>query len=189
MRSFRLLILILPALTACEGPAADQQIKTYFDTKTFVDQQVVLLTKQKPTVQKTVRLDQANQVQQTDSIDWNRELELFRQLDLNKPAFRSSYTTARPDSLTVQYRLKPGEKQMTVQLLTVRLDAATRQPAQISATLHAQNPLYQSERRILLDCGPTKTRQWRVAHYRVEGFRQLTFFSRNEFSIDGRITN
>jgi hypothetical protein len=187
MRYFLLLTGLSALLMACDGPASEQLPDVYVDTKTFIDGQITLLNRQKPMVQKTVLLDTRDQVQQTDSIDWNRELELFRQIDINKPAFRSSYTTARPDSLTYDYTVKSTEDRLAVRTLTVQLDSASRQPARITAVLQSQNPLYKSERRVLLECGPTKTRQWRVAHYRVEGFRELTFFGRNTFQIEGRI--
>ncbi len=188
MRFFLLPISLIALLTACDVTTTEQQPNVYFDTKTVIDTQITLLNRAKPMVQKTVLLDNRNQTQRLTDIDWKHELDLFLQADINKPAFRTSYTINRPDSLTYLYRVKPDPKKLAVQSLTIVLDSATRKPARITATLQSQNPLYKSERRLLLECGQTKTRQWRVTHYRVEGFRELTFFGRNDFRIDGRIS-
>ena len=78
--------------------------------------------------------------QTTRDINWTRELELFTQADINKPALRSSYQITRPDSLTYQYTLKNSEERLTVRSLNVRLDAATRKPSRIDAVLQTKQP-------------------------------------------------
>jgi hypothetical protein len=186
MRFFSVLVICSVLLLSCENPAQQSATPVYFDTKAFVDQQVTLLEAQKPTVRKVMMLKGESQRQQTTTLDWTRELELFQQANINKPAFRTSYTIDRPDSLTYRYTLKASEERLTVRVLSVRLDSATRQPALITATLVSENPLYQSERNIRLESGLVRGK-WRVRHYRLEGFQQLTFFGRNTFRVDGEI--
>lgn len=172
---------------ACDGPAQQaKQPNVYYDVATFVKGQIATLNKRKPTVSKSLDIKGQKQMQMTSAVNWSRELELFTQADINKPAFRNSYQVSRPDSLTYQYQLKTGEK-LTVQSLRVKLDSTTRQPRQINAVLTTTNPLYHSERRLLLVSGPDKTRQWQVQHYSMNGFQQLTFFDRSNFSVVGDV--
>lgn len=127
-----------------------------------------------------------NQKQVRD-INWERELELFRQADINKPAYRNSYRISTANPLLLQYSLKEGEK-LPVRSLTVALDSIHRQPIRIEAVLVTDNPLYQSERHLLLESGPDGNRH-QLKHYRIDGFQQLTFFDRNNFYVEGKLSN
>ncbi len=171
----------------CENPAQQaKQPDVYYDVASFVKGQIATLNALKPTVSKALDIKGQKQTQTTKAVNWSRELELFTQADINKPAFRNSYQISRPDSLTYQYNLKPGEK-LTVQTLRVKLDSLTRQPRQIDAVLATTNPLYHSERRLSLESGPDKSKRWQVRHYHMNGFQQLTFFGKNDFYVDGRV--
>lgn len=185
IRLFQLVALVW-LVAACDNEAQQaKQPDLYYDVATFVKGQIATLNALKPTVSKALDVRGQHQTQKTNAVNWSHELELFAQADINKPAFRNSYRVSRPDSLTYQYKLKPGEK-LTVQLLRVRLDSATRQPRRIEALLTTTNVLYNSERRILLESGLAGGK-WQVQHYSMDGFQQLTFFAKNDFSVEGRI--
>ncbi len=183
MKPFPLLLLSFFAFS-CDNSAPKTAAKpVYFDVAGYVKSQIEMLSAQKPTVAKDARIGAQTNKQATPNINWTKELELFVQADINKPAFRNSYTIAQPDSLTYQYTLKPTEERLTVRTLTVKVDPKTRQPAQITALLKSENRLYESERRLLLESGA----DGRIQHYRVEGFQQLAYFDRNEFRVDAQV--
>lgn len=187
MKPSILLFLCLFAF-ACDNSSTQTASKpVYFDVAGYVKGQIQTLSTQKPTVAKNAFINQKANNQTTQDIDWEKELDLFVQADINKPAFRTSYTVVRPDSLTYHYTLKPSEEKLTVRALMVKLDSVTRQPAQITAVLKSENPLYQSERRILLESGVNKAKGWSIQKYQVEGFQQLTYFDRNEFRVQGKV--
>ncbi len=189
MKPFILLLLCLFAFSCDNSTTQTASRPVYFDVAGYVKGQIQTLSTQKPTVAKSAFINQETNNQTTKAIDWEKELELFVQADINKPAFRNSYTVVRPDSLTYQYTLKPTEEKLTVRTLTVKLDSTTRQPAQITAVLKSENPLYHSERRIRLESGANKTKGWGIQKYQVEGFQQLTYFERNEFRVKSVVTN
>lgn len=174
-------------ISSCTNPAQQNQPDVYYDVLGFVKRQIVALSAQKPLVNKAVAINRERNQQLTRAIDWSRELELFTQADINKPALRSSYQIARPDSLTYQYTLKKSEEKLTVRSLTVRLDASTHQPRQIEAILQTNNPLYSSERQLLLESGPAAGQAWQVTHYKLSGFQKLPYFDKNEFLVEGRV--
>ncbi|RYC69145.1 MULTISPECIES: hypothetical protein [Spirosoma] len=182
-------LLIFPVwltVSSCNNPNQQNQPPVYYDVAGFVQKQIKGLTARKPLVRKTVQINQERSQQQTAELDWSRELELFSQADINKPALRSSYQIARPDSLTYQYTLKKSEERLTVRSLTVRLDSTTRQPRQIEAVLQTSNPLYSSERHLLLENG-LSGQQWQVKRYKLAGFQKLSYFDKNEFMVEGRL--
>ncbi len=179
-------------ISGCTDPATQTQSNVYYDVAGFVKQQITSLSKQKPLVSKSVLINQERNQQTIRDLNWSRELELFIQADINKPALRSSYQIARPDSLTYRYTLKSTEERLTVRSLLVQLDSISRQPRRIEAVLQTSNPLYTSERHVLLESGPIGAnlatgRQWRVQHYKVDGFQKLPYFDKNTFWVEGRL--
>ena len=187
MQSNRILFAFsaLVFLAGCNNPAQQTQPNVYYDVAGFVQRQVTLLSQHKPLVNKATQIKGERSRQATRNINWNRELELFSQADINKPALRNSYQISRPDSLTYQYSLKKDEEKLTVRSLRVQLDPTTRQPRRIEAVLRTGNPLYTSERRLLLESGPANGNQWQVQHYQLSGFQQLSYFDKNEFRVEG----
>ena len=184
---YPVLLLSTLLISSCNDPAQQTQPNVYYDVLSYVKGQITDLSAQKPLISKTVAINEKRNRQTTRAINWTRELELFTQADINKPALRSSYQITRPDSLTYQYTLKNSEERLTVRSLTVRLDAVTRKPSRIEAVLQTKNPLYSSERRLLLDSGPGVNKGWGIRHYTVSGFQKLPYFDKNEFLVDGRV--
>lgn len=184
---FPVLFLSTLALSSCDNPARQDQPPVYYDVAGFVKKQIADLSARKPRVQKTVQVNNERSQQSTADVNWSKELELFNQADINKPALRSSYQITRPDSLTYQYTLKKSEERLTVRSLTVRLDPTSRQPSRIEAVLQTSNPLYSSERHLLLENGPVNGQQWQIMHYKLTGFQKLSYFDKSEFLVDGRV--
>ncbi|ARK11317.1 hypothetical protein [Fibrivirga algicola] len=181
-------LLAVLSVTACSTDTAQRTEKpVYFDVAGYVKGQIETLSKQKPGVDKRTQMGDKVERQTTRTVNWSRELELFMQADINKPALRSSYAVARPDSLTYQYTLKPTEKNLTVRSLTVKLDSVTRQPRQIAAVLTTENSLYTSERQIVLESGPRPATNWGVTHYRMQGFQHLIVSDKNTFDVEGTV--
>ena len=183
---FPIFLFVLLVVSSCNSPVQQNQPNVYYDVLGFVRKQVTNMSAQKPMVSKAVAVNETRNQQNTRDINWTRELELFTQADINKPALRSSYQIIRPDSLTYQYKLKNSEERLTVRSLRVQVDSATHQPRRIDAVLQTQNALYSSERTLLLESGLTGG-QWRVQHYKLSGFQKLPYFDKNKFIVEGRV--
>ena len=175
-----LCIIMFLVCASCATDAAEMP-KKYYDLQRFINGQIELLNRAKPTVEKQMRAAGAAEQVLTADIDWGKELELFLQSDLNKAAFQTSYNVARPDSLTYQYSLKATEK-LPVKSLRICLDSASGQPALVEALLAVENKLYRSEKKILLRCGQTKKR-WVLQSYQITGFQKLVLTDQKNFEI------
>lgn len=180
------IVLILFA-SGCADSNQQTQPNVYYDVLSFVKRQITDLSAQKPVVHKTTVVNEKKSEEKTQVVNWNREFELFAQADINKPALRNSYQISRPDSLTYQYTLKSSDEKLAVQSLTVRLDSVTHQPRLIEATLLTHNPLYSSERHLVMESGLTDTKQWQVRHYKLSGYQKLPYFDRNDFMVEGKL--
>lgn len=174
-------IVIMLGLVACTNPTKEAPAGTYYDLKSYIEQQISQLQKQQPTVVKQAGFGDDQEHQTTKAIDWSRELDLFLQADINKQAYQSSYQKSQPDSLTYEYSLKPGEN-LPVKRLRVELDSATRQPRLVKATLRTKNSLYESERNVWLE-----SEKGVIKRYHIEGFQQLAWLDAKRFLIDGKV--
>jgi hypothetical protein len=171
--------------TACQSPESTQsQPNAYYDVAGFVTGQIGVLSSQRPTVTKAMEVS-GEEESTTREVDWTRELELFMQADINKPAYRYSYTTTRPDSLTYLYTVRPGED-LPVRYLRVKLHSPDGNPREIEAKVLTQNKLYQSEKQLLLRCGDVRG-TWRVLSYQIRGFQELAIAERKPFAVRAEV--
>ena len=183
--SFLFVIGVL-MLSACSEEETDpNEKKTYYDLKGFVDNQIVYLNEKKPKVTKTVQLDGKKEVRAEIETDWKKELELFAQADINKPAYRNSYSIIRSDSSVYEYRIKEGEK-LPVQYLMIKVDSATQQPVSVKALLRSENKIYSSEKSIELTLS-RRNSLLEVSAYSVKGYQKLLFMNRKSFDITAKI--
>ena len=179
-------LALLLVISSCDSPVEQKQAPVYYDVLGFVKAQIDDLSSRKPTVNKVVGINDKQNQENISAINWNRELELFTQADINKPALQNSYQIARPDSLTYLYTLKNPEEQLTVRSLRVQLDSISQKPRRIEAVLQTNNPLYSSERNLLLESGPLGS-QWHIHHYKLSGYQKLPYFDKNEFLVEGTL--
>lgn len=178
---YRYALVFILGLAACSNPAKEAPAGTYYDLKSYIDQQISQLQKQKPMVSKQTGFGKETDQQTTQDIDWSRELDLFLQADINKQAYQSSYQKNRPDSLTYEYTLKTGEN-LPVQFLRIELDSVSHQPRRVKATLRTKNSLYESQRNIWLE-----SEKGIVKRYHIDGFQQLAWLDEKQFLIEGRV--
>jgi hypothetical protein len=175
-------VLLLLITTAC-SPNSAGQTKHYYNLKGFIDTQIKVLNQQKPTISKKMVVGGNSEQKQMIVSDWAQELELFRQLDLNKQAYILSYQTTRPDSLTYQYTLKPSER-AAVRFLQIKLNSK-KQVTGIEAIVKTENQLYDSEKKMTLSCDTDKKGNWIVKNYTVKGHQHLTMTESKPFEIVG----
>jgi hypothetical protein len=186
------LLVIIPFLVAMcffsctEEPQENkEQRKSYYDVKGFVEGQIFLLNGLKPKVSKTMTIGGQTTQVATQDIDWKKELELFAQADINKPAYRQSYEVSRPDSLSWIYVLK-GNESLPVQRLAITLDTPDGLPATVEAFLKSENKLYRSEKHIQLKC-IIKDNRPRISSYHITGFQKLVTMDKKPFTVTSEV--
>ncbi|GLU54157.1 hypothetical protein [Dyadobacter frigoris] len=158
---------------------------TYYDLKEFIESQVPILNNEKPEVIKTMSVSGKNETRTSGDVDWKKELELFIQADINKPAYSKSYSISKPDSLTVLYTLKPGES-LPVRYLKIEMDKTSGTPLMIKALLRSENKLYQSEKNIEMH-GSVQDSQWHLNSYTIKGYQKLATMDKKSFDVIVRV--
>jgi hypothetical protein len=172
------LLTICALLNACNEEVKENQVKKYYDLKGLIDKQIKILNTQKPSVQKTVLMSNSTENQLVKTIDWAKELELFMQSDLNKPAFVQSYQVDS-SSMGVKYTLKETEK-LPVKYLNV--NRLGEDGISIEAYINTNNYLYETERHLKLSL-----RNNQLTDYQIDGFQKIVFGNKKVFKINGTI--
>ena len=172
------LLIFCALLSACDSEIKEGKTKRYFDLKGLIESQIKTLNTQKPFVQKTIVMSDKSESQLVKTVDWAKELELFIQTDLNKPAFIQSYQVDS-SSVSVKYTLKDTEKLPVKYLVISRVG---ENGILIEALVGNENYLYQTERHLTLSLKNNK-----VSDYQVEGFQKIVFGDKKTFKINGVI--
>jgi len=156
----------------------------YFPLKEYLDVQVARLNQQQPPVEKHVTLrGSAPETARVPKIDWAKELQVFYQADINKPALRGAYavdSTTLPDGTRrITYTRQPGFDNAVVRLAVVRDAAGVRA---VDATLQQNNPLFYSEKKMQLQ-GEAGS----LATYQVRGVQKLVLFDTLRYATNARV--
>lgn len=89
-----LLTLLLLTYACTSGPAPeDMEAKAFFDLAGYMDGEIKRLTEGKVRADKTIVLNGKEEAQQGIEINYANDLRLFRDADINRPAWVEKYVT------------------------------------------------------------------------------------------------
>ncbi len=173
----RKLLFISLLLIGCTESENQNSTKVYFDLTGLVNQQVSELNKNQPLTHKNLAIEEKKEALNTNKIDWQKELELFLQADLNKQSYQLSYNKEETPQMAV-YTLKEGEN-LPVKSLKIIFDE-DKSAKHIEALLQTKNYLYQSEKHLLMTFDKK-----RLTNYQIEGWQELFIGKKKNFKVDG----
>ncbi|RYZ18731.1 MAG: hypothetical protein EOP49_49255 [Sphingobacteriales bacterium] len=161
----------------------------YYDLETLLDKQVKLLTEKKAGVVKSNQ--QGSTVKETKTIgniNWSRELDMFRQAAINRPAWRTEFTadstTAANGQRTVTYR-RNQDSDAPVEYLQVLL-AADNSPLEVTAKLSSSNMLFTTNKLLTMKFGPSEPKL--LTEYSVAGSEDMVFSDAVNYALRGNVT-
>lgn len=134
-------VFLISFLTACQTSSVQQQTLVYPDIKGFFKTEIARLNKQKPFIKKTIHLNKENETKSISNIQWEEELSLFLESDINKPAFKGLYLLKK-DGQEEIYTAQ-NVKMRTREIKILRNPKNTIQ--RISITNHTENTLYTTD--------------------------------------------
>ena len=168
------------------GPAAPAPRRPlYFDVKGLVMQQIEQLAQRRAAVAKQVR-GRSNPAEtvRVPAADWNKELQIFLQADINKSALRGAYVV---DSVVLPggelrrtYTRLPGQPNAPVAILTVVQQGAV--PQEITATIEQDNALFAARKRLRF-----QLQNGRLQRYEVVGTQKLVLFDTLHYAAAGQV--
>ncbi len=92
MRKHLLIPIVLLVFSGC-NPAEKNQMNdlSYFDLKGYFEKESLRLNKSNPVFTKTVMVNESAETQQTRIADWEKELSIFSEADINRSAWKGLF--------------------------------------------------------------------------------------------------
>jgi len=179
------LLLLVVGLAACENPnQTTNASKTYFDLRGFMQTQIAHLQKNNPKVKKII-LSQGKPIAKEVTIkDWEKELRMFVNADINKTALIGTYTIKNTGN-TVTYTSK--ENKNTVQSMTVELDDSKKQAKSVMVIAGNENLLFSSGTQLKLYCKKAANDQYQVTSYEIKGFQKIIMREKRPYEIKATV--
>jgi hypothetical protein len=166
-------LLLLCGSYACNKPEIKEtgaELK-YFDLKEYFTKEATRLNKQNPEVDKTVGHNGATESKKVHIGNWKKELNLFIENDINKPAWKLSYDVqANNDSIVYKARYPELE---TRQIIIIK---KAGQVTGISIVNNTHNILYNTTEKLVY--APN-------AYYLIEKMQQVKIMGANNYRIKG----
>ncbi len=168
----RLSILLLFSLFACTS--SPEPATHFYDWNKELNR----LSSSPLSVKKTVILDGTAEVIDSVQVDLAKEWALFREADLNKPAYALSYED-RSTSGMIHYVLKKGED-LPVRSFQIALDSAGK-PSTVDFEISSENLIYLTSKKLSMHLV-----SGRVVSYTISGLQALRWFSSpTRYSVSG----
>lgn len=183
------LFALLGGLMACERPtpplAAGQE--PAYDLTGYLQEQTARLQQEQPPVLKSViTKGQLTETLQLEELDWEKELAIFQEVDLSRPALRDFYREERhtlPNGSTVSIFTKDAEAAAPVDRLQLTVSPAQKLE-RLEAVVLEENLLFYSKRNISLTADPGSGN---LSGYRVEGVQKLIFGDSLRYRVDANL--
>lgn len=148
----------------------------YYDLPAFISKQISNLKSKKQWVRKHVTKDGRSHIIERGDIDWNEELGVFLESDINRPAWRGEFNI---DSISLErvfvITYKTENPEIPVKNVVVTVDKDTKQCLQISVDRRTENFLYSSDQSLFFTTGEG---------YIMKGKLSVSYLFDSEYSIE-----
>ncbi len=168
--------ILLLGIAACKrdsGASADTM--KFFDIKGFFRADSLRLTKLNPLVDKTVTHNKVAETQKVHVANWGNELSLFTASDINKPAWKGSYSITTENDLLI-YRAK--DSLLKTQEVIIKKDGD--RVKWILIYNHTKNILYETAE---------KLSYFPDSLYLIQKSQQVRLLGKDTYRISGTLIN
>ena len=167
-------LLLLCGSYACNKPEIKEtgaQLK-YFDLKEYFKKEATRLNKQNPGVNKTVGHNGTAENKKVHIGNWEKELNLFAESDINKPAWKLSYNVQANDD-SIVYKSKYPE--LETRKIIIRKKEG--QVTEIAIVNNTHNLRYNTTEKLVY--APK-------AYYLIEKLQKVKIMGANNYTIKGK---
>jgi hypothetical protein len=165
-----ILILLMSGCFSKESKNTRNQIY-YFDLKAYFTNVAVKLTLKKPLVNKTVSKNELSENKNIKINNWKTELALFINADINKPAWKDSYTIDSTLSKIIYFA-----KEADLKTQKIEIDLRNGSPIKFKIITKMDNILYHATEE--LEFYPDSL-------YTIKKHQKVLFLGNNNYLIRG----
>ncbi len=171
---FAAFLMMLSVFTSCKPDLKENGAALkYFDLKGYFSHDTAHLNKQKLWVNKTVAHNGITETKKVRIDNWGREFDLFFGSDINKPAWKNSYTVTANDEFLI-YKTK--DPTLNTQEIIIRLDK--QQVKWMLIFNRTYNHLYQTAEKLTY---------YPDSLYQIEKLQKVRFLGSNSYTIKGTL--
>ncbi len=154
-------------LTNCSDLQMKPQQAThlYFDLPALVKNQLATLQQTSCKVKKKLVTNEQTQNFEAQAVDWQKELALFAESDINKPSLRGVYQCNETPHFVEYTTLDPKPKVRSIKIM-----GTVNQPTTIEVWIVDNNLLYQTEKRLQMTID-----QQKLLGYTIKGLQKVLF--------------
>ncbi|MDN5202014.1 hypothetical protein QQ008_11590 [Fulvivirgaceae bacterium BMA10] len=185
--------MLLMMVSGCLTQTSENQrdvVKKYFDLEGLVEDQISILDSLNPDIVKKAEIDDASEQKELGNIDWEKELKLFRNADLNKPKLLDLYEVKTSDvenqKKYTEYK-NISEDPDGVVSLKIFGKRNTELPSRIEIDFIEKNTLYFSRRHMILYLEGDQDGQARITRYTIQGIEKILLGDSIRFALDASI--
>ena len=185
MKKILFFVLVAGGFTACDDPSLQpgSSAGNFINVEDLINNQAQLLDSQHAQIDKNVWVNGQTEKQTIEDVNWEKELNAFKELDISKPGLQSIYSISAPQPHTRLYTLKSGEH-AKVQWLKVTFAEDTTQLQSMEGLIKQTDYLYQSEKLLHADFD-----QNHFAGYRIASKKKILFGDEEMLKIQGQVAS
>ncbi|MBB6462463.1 hypothetical protein [Flammeovirga kamogawensis] len=162
----------------------DSEQVYYFDLASLIDSAVADLDRKSPSVEKEIDYDGEKDVIDVKDIDWEKELEVFAQADINRPVLKDSYVTVitnKDDGLKVTRYEANGPREL-VRWLELSEDKNGKLIS-VAFKMFTDNSLFSSQKEGRLEF----TMNQKLKRYSLAGAETILFLGEKNYAVKGNL--
>jgi hypothetical protein len=184
------LFLVLGCILFRCADKDEDAIKKYFDLNYFIDQQITTLQDRNVQLTKTLKFGQSIETRTMSNLDssqWEKELKIFREHDINKPVLIDAYVSEEGETLkgqsTKSYKLTKESQMGVLDMAIIYGDEG--KVIDLSSSFQEQNLLYRNFRNVAITVGP----EGGLTGYEIAGYHKLLFKDTVHYQIVVEMSN
>jgi hypothetical protein len=190
--NIRLFILPLIGILSCtNSEKREADSLKYYDLNGLIDQQLVWLIELNPKIQKTAVLNgiPESSSMRLDSVQWARELKIFRDADLNKSRLRQEYRIvedlSEPTSnLKIRLYEAINKEMMEVEYLKIFYVEEEDDLRKLEASVREKNALFSSKKMLYMTFEDNGNGSIKIIHFKIEGQQKMILMDTVKFSLE-----
>ncbi|HYG39349.1 MAG TPA: hypothetical protein VD908_12045 [Cytophagales bacterium] len=175
-------------LSACEGRENKEILNPlYFDINGLITSQISLLDSLKPGLNKSLTFDKVTEEQASPKVNWQQELEIFKEADINSPVLRETYQVKEEKgkrTTTIHY-LPIEDKNKGVVKLSITYDA-NKKLKSIHCKITSNNWLYSFERDLELFFSNEKNLEL-LQGFSIKNSQEILFKKKDQSKLKANI--
>ncbi len=133
--------VLIVLLLSCQAPTTAPKKLFYPDISSYFHKEIQRLQEAKPSVEKTIHINKQKETKRLSSINWEEELSLFIESDINKPAFEGLY---RIKAAGNEFTYSALDEKLKTREVKITYNAAAK-IERIAISNHNKNSLYSAD--------------------------------------------